>query len=157
MDRPNSALAGTTNSATSNSNGLLSLTLRVGVVVSATLIGLGLLLFLFTGKGGYAEDSPTPPRANADAYVAFPSGSEALLSQGAYFPTNPSQIWQGVLEFKPFALIMLGLVLLIITPVLNVALALVGFLRMRDRAFSLISLFVLFVMLLSFFLGKAGG
>jgi len=130
------------------SNSLLSLMLRGGVVLSATVIATGLGLFLVTGQSGYAFD-----QASGHSYITFQETS----SNQVYFPTNPVAIWQGVIELKPFAIIMLGLLLLIATPVLNVGLAAFGFLRQRDRAFSLISLFVLAVLAFSFFLGKAGG
>jgi uncharacterized membrane protein len=125
----------------------LSLILRGGVILSALVIGLGLLLFLLTGQSGYTQAGN-----NAQQYITFHDHS----TRGVYFPTTPTEIWQGVVDFKPFAIIMLGISLLTLTPVLNVALVALGFLRQRDRALALISFFVLSVLVLSFFLGNAG-
>lgn len=128
----------------------LSLVLRGGVILSAGLITLGLLLFLFTGKSGYALDATSSASASSQSYFAFTTQQQ---DTGLYFPDSPLAIWQGVLAFKPFALIMLGLLTLIVTPILNVCLALVSFLQHRDRAFSLISLFVLALLAFSFCIG----
>lgn len=128
---------------------LLSLILRGGVIISATIIAFGLILFLITGTSGYTADTGTKRD-----YTAF---HDEANGGPLYFPLNPPEIIEGVAQFKPFAIIMLGLILLIATPVLNVALAGLSFLKQRDLAFTLISLFVLAILALSFLLGKAGG
>ncbi|NWJ47003.1 MAG: DUF1634 domain-containing protein [Chloroflexi bacterium] len=127
----------------------LSVVLRAGVILSAIVISLGLCLFLVTGKSGYAYDDLNPN--DGGRYMTLENTS------AEYFPSTPQKIWEGVLTLKPFAIITLGLIFLILTPVVNVALAALMFIRSRDLAFSLISLFVLFVLVFSFFLGKAGG
>lgn len=134
---------------------VLSVVLRGGVILSALVIGLGLLLFLFTGQSGYMLDSNGA--GNASAYFTFHQSTPDSSLDQLYFPTNPVEIWQGVTELKPFAIIMFGLLLLIATPVVNIALAGLGFIKERNRAFSLISFFILAILILSFFLGKAGG
>ena len=48
----------------------------------------------------------------------------------------------------------LGLLLLIATPILRVAVSLLGFALQRDRAYTMISAVVLLVLLISFLLGK---
>jgi uncharacterized membrane protein len=131
---------------------ILSLVLRGGVIISASIIAFGMILFLLTGQSGYATVSGTGP-SEVNQYLSFHGSGNGQL----YFPTNPLEIWQGVIALKPFAVIMLGLVLLIATPVLNVLVAAIEFIQQRNRAFTLISLFVLAVLILSFFLGKAGG
>jgi uncharacterized membrane protein len=52
---------------------------------------------------------------------------------------------------------MLGLLLLIATPVMRVAVSIAIFIRERDAAFVLITTTVLLLLLLSFVLGAAGG
>jgi uncharacterized membrane protein len=130
-------------------NSLLSLILRGGVILSASLIGLGLLLFLATGKSGYALDYPNSISSPSQAYLIFHNDQ---VDTQLYFPDSPVTIWKGVTSLKPFALIMLGLLILIATPILNVGLATFGFFQQRDWVFSLISLFVLTVLGLSFVL-----
>jgi len=63
----------------------------------------------------------------------------------------------GLAGLRGQALVMLGLLVLMATPVLRVAVSLVSFLRSRDRAFTLLTSAVLVLLLLSLFLGKAGG
>ena len=53
---------------------------------------------------------------------------------------------------KPFAIIQLGVIILLATPVLRVTSSLVLFAFEKDRAFVLITLFVLAVLLFSFFI-----
>ena len=132
---------------------ILSLILRSGVIISASIIAFGMILFILTGQSGYATVSSGAGGNEVNQYLSFHKTGSGQL----YFPTNPVEIWQGVTSLKPFALIMLGLVLLIATPVLNVTVAAIEFIQQRNRAFTLISLFVLAVLILSFFLGKAGG
>lgn len=133
---------------------LLSLALRGGVFVSAALVVIGLALFLVTGQSGYAGGNLNAA-TGSQQFTSF----HDMANSGSplYFPTDPGEIWLGSLALKPFALIMLGLVVLIATPVLNLCLAGWGFVRQKNWAFSLITLAVVSILALSFFLGKAGG
>lgn len=133
---------------------LLSLVLRGGVIVSATLVVFGLALFFITGQSGYASGSLNAA-GGSQQFTTF----HDIANSGSplYFPTAPAEIWHGSMALKPFALIMLGLVVLIATPVLNLLLAGWGFLQQKNWAFSLITLAVISILALSFFLGKAGG
>jgi uncharacterized membrane protein len=129
-----------------------SLLLRGGVILSAVVIAIGLILFLITGQSGYTTD-PATGANSANPYIDFHENQASPV----YFPTNPVEIWQGLLELKPFAIIMLGLLLLVATPVLNIATTALTYFRYKDWAFTGITLFVLAMLVLSFFLGKAGG
>ena len=71
------------------------------------------------------------------------------------FPTTPGDVLAGVAQFKPYAFIALGLLLLIATPVLRVAASVVIFLLERDYAYVFITLIVLLILIVSFLLGKA--
>jgi uncharacterized membrane protein YfcA/uncharacterized membrane protein len=103
--------------------------LQVGVILSAAIITLGLLL-LPTRPGGLS-----PQR----------------LSN---FPQTLDQIWSGLLILRPQALIALGLLLLIATPVIRVAASIVAFALERDRKYMIITSIVLIILLFSiFFLG----
>ncbi|MHB1420082.1 MAG: DUF1634 domain-containing protein [Bacillota bacterium] len=72
------------------------------------------------------------------------------------FPSTLPAIWQGLLAGRGYAVIDAGLVLLILTPVLRVAVSVVWFMQERDLMYVLITVFVLGMLMLSFFLGKAG-
>lgn len=104
----------------------ISRTLRAGVLTSAAVTLTGLLLFLITGQSGY------------------PGGS---------FPTTPLPILAGVLALKPYAVILLGLFILILTPVLRVGLSIFLFLHEKDVTFARITALVFTILIVSFLLG----
>jgi uncharacterized membrane protein len=99
------------------------------VLVSAAVVAIGLLLLLIRGHSGY-------PR------------------QG--FPTTLAGVAAGVGQARPYAIIATGLLLLILTPVLRVAVGLVAFVLERDSTFVTVTGYVLAVLILSFFLGRSG-
>ncbi len=113
--------------------GRIAWLLRVGVLLSAavTLAG-GTLLLLARGGAPAALSTfprPTPP----------PSDLAAILG--------------GALALEPRALTQLGVVLLLLTPVARVALALVDFVRRRDRAYAVLSGLVLVLLVGGMVLG----
>lgn len=119
--------------------------LRLGVIVSALLVVAGVVLLFITRSSGY-------PGSLSDLPTLVQYGSQRT----SLFPTTPGDVFAGVAQFKPYALIALGLLVLIATPVLRVAASIVIFLLERDYAYVWITLFVLVVLLVSFLLGKAG-
>ena len=108
----------------------ISKSLRWGVLISAAVIFAGFALLLATGQSGYAE---------------------------GVFPTGLGDVFTGLATLKPFAVIALGLALLIATPVFRVGSSIVAFALEGDRLYVGITVFVFAVLMLSFFLGKAGG
>lgn len=102
--------------------------LQGGVLLSTAVILLGLLL-LPTRPGGLSP--------------------ERVLA----FPQTLGQIAGGLLTVRPQAVIMLGLLLLIATPIVRVAASVVAFAIERDRRYVLITLVVLTILLLSLFFG----
>ncbi|MHB1653429.1 MAG: DUF1634 domain-containing protein [Desulfitobacteriaceae bacterium] len=107
---------------------LISYSLRWGVVISIVPIACGLLLFFITGHSGYPE---------------------------TVFPTTVWQVLSGILLLKPFALIDFGLLLLIATPVFRVLVSIVGAVMEKDRAYVIINIYVLTVIIFSLIVGKA--
>lgn len=93
--------------------------LRIGVVVSVTVMIIGLVLLLIQGTGGY---------------------------HGDFFPTAPDAVLRGVVELKPFAIMMLGIFLLILTPVLRVVVSIYAFWKEHDYMYVWITTFVLVVL-----------
>ena len=67
------------------------------------------------------------------------------------FPQTFGQVWAGLLVLRPQAVIVLGLLLLIATPVVRVAASVVAFALERDRRFVVITLLVLAILLFSIF------
>ena len=106
--------------------------LRGGVTVSAAIILVGLLLLLLH-PGDLSQHSLQ------------------------VFPHTMGQMWTGLLTLQPQAVIVLGLLLLLATPVISVTTAAVTFALERDRRFVVIALIVLAILITSFLIGKAGG
>ncbi|HET6381810.1 MAG TPA: DUF1634 domain-containing protein [Armatimonadota bacterium] len=126
---------------------IISRLLRVGVYTSSAVILAGLLMMIFTRSTGYS-----------------PMGAYHLQSLLRYHPHHPEEfpvsapaVVSGALALKPFAIIMLGVLLLIATPVFRVAVSLVAFAFEKDRAYVWITLYVLVVLIISFLLGKSVG
>lgn len=107
---------------------IISQSLRWGVIVSAVIIAAGMILYLLTGDSGY------------------PAG---------FFPTSILQVLGDAARFKSFAVIDLGLLLLIATPIFRVAASIIAFIFDRDRPYVLITTYVLAMLILSLLLGKA--
>jgi uncharacterized membrane protein len=106
-----------------------------GVLLAAAIMGVGLVWLLATRE-------------------ALPPGDHIFLGEPKYFE-NPISMIQRALEFREVghrrSLIMIGVVLLLINPVVRVAFAAYGFAAQGDRLYTLISLVVFVVLLLSFF------
>jgi uncharacterized membrane protein len=123
---------------------MISWILRVGVSASAALIALGVVLLFVTGKTGYAGSF-----SDVAGLVQYNQNRLAA------FPTAPGDVLAGLAQFKPYAFIALGLLLLIATPVIRVAASVVIFVLERDYAYVFITLIVLVILIVSFLLGKA--
>jgi len=120
---------------------LISNLLRIGVVASLIVVVAGLILSFI----------------HHPAYLH----STAELRQ----VTSPSRTpWHtiaglidGLKHFRGEAVIMTGLLLLIATPVMRVAVSIVAFFIERDWVFVIVTSFVLAMLILSFFLGRVEG
>lgn len=116
-----------------NKNGIedteivISRTLRAGVALSGAITCLGLGLFLLTGNSGYPGES---------------------------FPTSVVEILRGLGTLKPYAVMLSGLFLLILTPVLRVGVSIVTFLKEKDYMYAAITATVFIILIISFLLGK---
>jgi uncharacterized membrane protein len=89
-------------------------------------------------------------------------GAEPVPERTKFVPqppdySRPLEIARAALQGRGRALIQLGLVLLIATPVLRVAYSAVAFARGRDRAYTLITLLVLAVLLYGLLSGQVHG
>jgi uncharacterized membrane protein len=113
--------------------------LRVGVSVSLVLVLTGSILSFM--QGGYA---PLPGKVGR------------LTGAAGAFPRTAAWLLGGLRNGSGQAIIVAGLLVLISTPILRVAVSIYTFARERDRAYVLITALVLSLLLLSFFLGKAG-
>jgi uncharacterized membrane protein len=105
--------------------------LRAGVLAAAALVLAGGVIYL----GRYGGTRPHPE--------TFAGEPEDLKTFGG--------IVNAALALRGRGLIQLGLVVLIATPVARVAFSLYAFARQRDRAYVLITAFVLTLLLASLF------
>jgi uncharacterized membrane protein len=112
---------------------IISQVLRGGVLLSAGIILAGAILFYLR----YFSVVGSPERATA-------------------FPHTLAAVGQGLVQGDPLAIIALGLLLLLATPVVRVAVSIVAFGLERDWRYVVITSIVLLILLTSFWLGKGG-
>jgi len=116
--------------------------LRTGVLVSAVLIGFGLVSgWVFPRTAG-----PGP-----EELKALTSGQELVFGHA---PTTLRQIAEGVADFDPTAIVALGLVALIALPMLRVALTAGIFAIQRDWVYFGVTVTVLVILASGVLLGK---
>jgi uncharacterized membrane protein len=120
---------------------VISSILRVGVLLSTLLIVTGSALSF----GQHPE------------YEHRSSSLSPLTRTGSQFPHSLGAVWHGVTLLQGQAIVALGLLALIGTPVVRVAASVVAFRYQRDRTFVIITATVLTLLVASFALGKAGG
>lgn len=103
--------------------------LRLGVLASAIVVAAGGLFYL------------AQHHSEAVRYNTFIGEPAALRSVPG--------IWLSALHLDSAAIVQLGILLLIATPIGRVALAVVGFHLERDRLYTLVSLIVLGILMFS--------
>ena len=106
---------------------LVSTVLIVGVTVSAALVAVGFLSGLIIGW----------------------TGSLVGAAPGTADPTDFSGMLAGLGALRPIALAQAGLLVLVATPVIRVAVSLVAFVLERDRLYAAVTAAVLGLLLLS--------
>ena len=119
--------------------------LRWGVVISFVIVAVGIGAVVITGQTGYHQIR-LDDVGSAVQYRARPD-----------FPNSLSAVFSGVIAFKPYAIIALGLLVLVAIPVVRVAVSVVAFALERDWLYVMITAFVLGMLLLSFAIGEARG
>jgi uncharacterized membrane protein len=115
---------------------LISNLLRSGVVLSLTLVTFGMSLTFFH-------------------HPDYFSSAQALqrLTAPERGPHDLADVLADVMNARGQAFVMVGLLVLMATPVLRVALSLLVFSRQKDRAFVTVTSVVLGLLLLSFLVG----
>jgi uncharacterized membrane protein len=112
---------------------IISNVLRGGVLLSAAFIVVGVVAFYwrYLASGRHVSDRP--------------------------FPHSLDMVAQGLLAADPLAIIALGLLILLATPVLRVAVSIVAFALEHDWRYTAITTLVLAILIASFLLGRGGG
>jgi uncharacterized membrane protein len=103
--------------------------LRIGVILAAGFVLAGGAFYLLRHAGDHPD------------YSRFSGEPEDL--------TSVTGVARAALALRPRGLIQFGLLLLIATPVLRVAVSLVSFARERDRVYVRLTALVLLILLLS--------
>lgn len=109
---------------------IMSWILTTGMLISLFLVILGGIMYLIQ-------------------YGNEPLNIKLLQANHDY--TTLKQIWQGVYSFSPFGIIQLGVIVLVATQVARVGLLIWFYTLIRDYGFALISVFILLIILYSFF------
>jgi uncharacterized membrane protein len=109
---------------------VISNVLRWGVILSATIIALGVVWFYFDMG------------ATGQAPVTYPHSLDGIVQQ----------LGRG----QPLALVALGLLLLLLTPIVRVAISILVFALERDWLYTVITIVVLLILLVSLALGRGG-
>jgi uncharacterized membrane protein len=117
---------------------VISNLLRGGVLASLALVVVGTIISF----------------VHHPEYFNSPADFQRLVEPGAAFPHSLQDVIQGILLFRGQAIVTAGLLLLIATPVMRVAVSIFAFIYQEDRTFTYLTALVLFLLLLSFFLGK---
>jgi uncharacterized membrane protein len=118
----------------------LSTILRTGVIVSLVIIIAGTVVRFIHHRD----------------FLNSRSDTQTLLTSQA-FPHTITDVFTSAMHGHSDAIVGIGLLLLILTPVLRVAASIVAFAIQRDGMFVLLTTFVLAMLILSFVLGRAGG
>jgi len=119
---------------------MLSMILRTGVIASLAIIVAGTIVRF----------------AHHHDYLDSRTQLEDLRTSQS-FPHSLKAVIDGVRQDRSDAIVAVGLLLLIVTPVIRVAVSIVAFAYQRDFTFVVLTAFVLGMLILSFLLGRAGG
>jgi uncharacterized membrane protein len=110
--------------------------LRGGVTVSMAVVVIGGILFACRHGKSVADFR---------VFTGVPS-----------FISSPKTVFESAFQLRGLAIIQLGIALLIATPVLRVIFAAIGFILEKDYLYTLISIIVLLVIIISMVTGRIG-
>lgn len=112
-------------------NLLIGNLLRIGVLLCIIVISIGIILGIIRGDLHIAN-SFNKVHSSENAFITF---------------------YQGLLQLKTQSIIELGILIMLFTPILRIIFAIIGFLKEKDTLYTLLSIIVLGIIALSFFLG----
>jgi uncharacterized membrane protein len=121
----------------SNIEQVVSILLRTGVLISGLIVFSGGVYFLLRHSSEEVDFSQFHGEASIDRLVP--------------------EIVSGAIHLRARSIIQLGILALIATPILRVAISLAGFVFERDRNYVLITAIVLAILLYSLISGATGG
>ncbi len=123
------------------SSKVLSFYLIWSVLISLGVIIIGTLEFIITGSTGYQR---------VPILILLKSGGQFTV----VFPHTLGTIVFGVISVKSFAIIQLGLLLLILSPIGRIFIQILIYVKEKDRTFIYIATAVFIILLFSLYLSK---
>ena len=105
---------------------LIGKIMRIGVLIAASVMVIGFIMLVCQQSSGYP---------------------------GTTFPTTLSEILKGITTFKPYAYMMAGIFLIILTPVLRVLVSIYAFYKEKDVLYVWITTIVFIILMFGFILG----
>jgi len=117
---------------------LISRLLRGGVIASVALIVTGTIVTF----------------AQHPDYLSSSVVLDSAVGPGATFPHEIDALLSSIRQLRGEAIVTLGLLMLMATPVMRVAVSALAFVKHGDRTYALITAVVLCLLLLSLVLGK---
>jgi len=123
--------------------------LRYGVLLSFAIVLLGVVLLALQGNTGYAGN-------HAGGRSQLQALTDYHAANGGRWPLTPTDVLSGVAHGRPYAVVMLGLLVLIATPVIRVGASVIAFAWEKDGAYVAITSYVFLVLIVSFVIGKGG-
>lgn len=113
--------------------------LRAGVGASVAVIALGLAVTL----------------VRHPEHITDPATLSALTAPGAAFPASLADLGRELASFRGRAILVLGLLLLIVTPLFRVVVSVLAFAVERDWLYTAVTMLVLLTLAASFLVGGA--
>jgi len=111
-------------------------TLRIGVIISAALIIFGIALVLIhNGAGPYTLQQLIYPNSNVNTKTL-----------------GFSNFYSGIERLNGIDIILLGLIILIATPVIRVFIGIIQFAREKDYLYTIITIVVFFNLMFAIFI-----
>lgn len=123
---------------------------RVELIIS-TLLRIGVTVSLLTVLAGTVISFVHHP----DYLKGRTNDLSNLTSPREALPHSAREAIEGLKEGRGQSLVLLGLMLLVATPVMRVAISIFAFLLQKDWVFTAITAVVLMLLVLSFVLGRA--
>ncbi len=108
------------------------------------LLRIGVVLSVFTSAAGFLKLF-TEGFEMPDDYSALEIPDDKIWAT----------FWHSLLELQGVAIIQLGILLLIFTPLVRIIFAMIGYMKEKDYTYVIVSLIVLAIMLVSFLMGFA--
>ncbi len=117
---------------------LLTQYLIWSVIISVSIIILGVILFFISGKTGYS----------------YKSLNSLITARGnmQFYPFSVGSIFSGIAQLKPFAIIQFGVLVLLLTPFGRILMQFFIFLYEKDYKFTIIALAVFLILLFSLYM-----